>query len=97
MTKDKALEFIDMDTYKCATYCEDVIAHDNITGLIYAIYDDIEQQICSNCKHNDDSSLCKKGIVRPDDNTNTGTFGCNKFEPDVLILSTETKSNVSGY
>jgi len=80
MIKDIALEIIDVDTYKCATYCEDVIAVYNVTGLIDIIYNDIDQQICRNCKHwNNKNSVCRKLNF---DEPHTIT-SCSEFEPEV--------------
>ena len=83
MTKETALEIIDMDTYKCATYCEDVVATYNVQGLIDTIYDDIESQVCENCEYLTTNFIpnhktCRLGIGILDKD-----FGCNHFKEGI--------------
>ena len=46
---------------------------------IYEKYSEIPR-LCENCTKNDDSSLCKEGVVRPDYHHTEGTFGCNSID-----------------
>ncbi len=95
MTKDIALEIVNVDTYKCATYCEDVVAEYNVIGLLDTIYEDIDNQVCKNCKYyqkheifniGDWKWVCTNKEVVPEYvsfEPINDKHGCNKFEKEI--------------
>ena len=88
MTRKEIDLEIEIDTYE-GNY-EDVIAVSNVYYLLDRVYDDIEEQTCSSCKHMeygngvmDNLAFCNVYDALVDswqDATAMNSFGCNRWE-----------------
>lgn len=54
--------------------------YQNLKQAVDRIYDDFEQQICNNCKHDYCGCSVQDSILQVDPEAIFTTFGCNGFE-----------------